>query len=398
MTTKRLNRRRRCGSLLAAGMLAGVVLVSTAGPAMADPTEPPTPPTVGSSPPASKPGPALFTPPAGSITWAVQPSTANGPDRRPTFMYTNIKPLTIIHDYVGVTNFSAMPVTFQIYATDAYNTSTGALGLLPAAQRPTDIGSWVTFPKTSLTVPAGARINEPFTVQVPTTASPGDHTGGVIAAVSVGTKAKNGAQVTVDRRIAVPLYLRVSGPLHPSVSVQSLSSSFHGTANPFGGGGTNVSYTVRNTGNVRLNLSQAVAITGPFGITLASADTQSLTNLLPGSSLRVTAKLTGVFPAGPLNAAIHVVPTEVAGIPQSADPPRPVSRGSGMWATPWPQILLFVLLVGLAFGVRWFLRWRKQRTQQTIAAAVAKAKKETTAELTGAKAGGRDTGDAGGSG
>jgi hypothetical protein len=393
MTRLRPLRWRRHGTLLAAVVLAGAAMMSAAAPAMADPTSPPAPPSSGAPPTADH---GVPTPPAGSITWAVQPSTAKGPDQRSTFTYTNIKPLTVVSDYVAVTNFSKMPVTFQIYASDAFNTKSGSLDLLPAAEKPRDVGSWVKFPKKSITIPPGDRLNEPFTLTVPKNAAPGDHTGGIVAAITVKTNTKGG-QVNVDRRLAVPLFLRVSGPLHAAVSVESLSSGFHGTANPFGGGGTGVSYTIHNTGNVRLDLTQALSVTGPFGVTLASAKPKALTNLLPGSSVRITSKLSGVFPAGPLSTHVRVVPAEVKGLPATKPAPVAVSRTAGLWATPWPQLLLLILLVGGGVGLRWWLRRRNTRHARVVADAVAKARRDTVAELTGVGAGVSGSG-AGGSG
>ena len=78
MTTLRFT--RRGATLLVAGLLAGAAMVPFAGPAMADPTPAPT-----SGP--SVPGGTPTSPNAGAITWSVQPSTANGPDKRSSFIY-----------------------------------------------------------------------------------------------------------------------------------------------------------------------------------------------------------------------------------------------------------------------------------------------------------------------
>ena len=95
---------------------------------------------------------------------------------------------------------------------------------------------------------AEKELNEPFTLTVPANAQPGDHIGGVIAAL---TQRANGGRVAQENRVGDAVYLRVSGPLQPVLSVESLSvGGYHGTVNPFGGGSTSVSYTVHNTGNV----------------------------------------------------------------------------------------------------------------------------------------------------
>jgi len=380
MTTLRLTRWRRCRSLLAAGLSIGIAVVAVSGPAVAAPGTPSPSPTV-KSPTVKSPGAAV--PPAGSITWAVQPSTEQGTDKRSSFSYTDIKPGTTIQDYVGVTNFSKMPVTFEVYATDAFVTSNGSLDLLAAATKPTDIGSWVKLLKTSITVPPSARVNEPFTLTVPANATPGDHTGGVIAAISVASTNTTGAKVLVDRRLAAPLFLRVSGPLRPALTVESFSTAgYHSTINPFGGGSSTVSYTIHNTGNVRLDTAQTVTVTGPFGMTLATAHPKALTDLLPGATLRVTQRVSEVFPAGPLTIHVRLTPKNGAGLPATGAAIPAFTRSAGMWATPWPQLLLLILLVALFFAGRWWLRSRRLRNENAVATAVAQARRETAEELT----------------
>ena len=71
------------------------------------------------------------TPPS-NISWSVAPSSAKGSDGRTHFNYTNIKPGSVIHDYVGITNFSSVPVTFQLYGSDGITTTSGSLGLSPS--------------------------------------------------------------------------------------------------------------------------------------------------------------------------------------------------------------------------------------------------------------------------
>ncbi|WP_433083568.1 WxL protein peptidoglycan domain-containing protein [Dactylosporangium sp. CA-052675] len=320
--------------------------------------------------------------PSGSITWAVQPSSANGPDSRKEFSYLDLKPGTVIHDYVAVTNFSAAPVTFQIYATDALNGNNGVLQLQPAAEKPKDIGSWVTMQKTSVTLKPNERAIEPFTLTIPQTATPGDHTGGVLASIGVEENSANGP-VKVDRRLGVPLYLRVSGPLSPGIAIESVSAAYHGTANPFGGGSTDVTLTVHNTGNVRLNLSPEVAVKGLYWVKVAGVTGQTLPNLLPGSSVQFTVHLDGVYPLGPMTARVRAVPSQITalGLPKAPTEPQTVEAEAFLWATPWSLLLLLILLAGGFVGVRWLRRRRRGRQERVVADAVAKARQETVEEL-----------------
>ncbi|MEU7870094.1 DUF916 domain-containing protein [Dactylosporangium sp. NPDC049140] len=326
--------------------------------------------------------PAGAEPTPGSITWAVQPSGANGPDSRKEFSYLDIKPGTVVHDYVAVTNFSAMPVTFQIYATDALNGNNGVLQLQPAAEKPRDIGSWVTMQKTSVTLKPNERAIEPFTLTVPATATPGDHTGGILGSIGVEESSANGP-VKVDRRLGVPMYLRVAGPLNPGIAVDSVSASYHGTANPVGGGSTDVTVTVHNTGNVRLNVNPEIAVNGLYWLKVASASQSTLPNLLPGSTVQFTVHVAGVFPLGPMTVKVRAVPSQITalGLPKAPSEPQTVEAEAFLWATPWTLLLVILLLAGGFFAVRWLRRRRTGRQQRVVADAVAKARQETVEEL-----------------
>lgn len=353
--------------------LAALIMAAPmAGTAIATPSSPSAPGSHAPTPskaPTSKPKPP-------KITWTVQPSTVKGPDGRASYTWTDIKPRAVLHDYVGVSNFTSKPVTFKVYATDAFVDRNGGLNLLPAATAPTDIGTWVHLLHDTVKVPAHSRVNEPFTVTVPANATPGDHTGGVLASILTT------GQVKVDNRVGVPIYLRVSGKLNPVLSIESTSTSYHNTINPFGGGGTTVSYTVHNIGNVRLTGTQTVSVTGPFGVTLATVHPAPLLQLLPGSFVRVTAHLSGVYPAGPLTAHVKIIPVPVNGLQHTTGAPlAAIKHSTGMWALPWPLLVLLILLAGGGYGVWWWMRRRRKLHSAALVAAVEKGRLEAASEL-----------------
>ena len=318
----------------------------------------------------------------GPISWSVIPASATGPQAgRTVFSYTNIKPGSTISDHVAVINRSSSSVTFNIYATDATGTTAqNVLMLLPTAKTPVDIGSWVTFPnhvkRLSVIIPAKKAVIEPFTIAVPHSATPGDHTGGVIAAVGFQRKGPNGAVVTMDERIAVPLELRVFGPIHAALSVESISAGFGTTVNPFGDGRASVSYTLHNTGNVRLTGSEAVSVTGPFGMS-AKAKGVQLPTVLPGDSVRITQHAKGLYPAGPLTAHVHVTPANPKGAPPLAQPLAAANGSASLFAVPWPLIGLLILLGGAGFGGWRLLQWRRKRLRETLTAVAASVRAET---------------------
>lgn len=296
------------------------------------------------------------------VRWSVQPSTAKGPDGR-DYVIRKAAPGERITDYVGITNLTAKPITFTVYGTDAYNTTDGSFALLPAASQPTDIGSWISLGLREYTVPANTRLDVPFAIDVPASATPGDHAGGVIASVSQEQAGANGQKVLVDRRIAARVYLTVAGTVTPALSIQTVRVEYAEAANPASGGTMTVRYLVKNTGNLRLSGRGSVRVTGPFGWRLAGTSTMPLPELLPGGSVTITETILGVQPAVRLAASVTVEPDNFGTrLPV-------VSRGTGVWA--WPWALVALLAVGVAYLVLVLIR--RSRLKRRAASAVTAA-------------------------
>ncbi|HEY1968234.1 MAG TPA: hypothetical protein VGH89_09820 [Pseudonocardia sp.] len=326
--------------------------------------------------------------PLGHVTWSVVPATSTGPDpNRLEFSYGVVKAGSTIADHVEIANRSSQSAAFSIYATDASGTSaSGALLLLGSNQKSTDIGSWSSFAggarQLSTIIPGKKAIIVAFTLKVPLQATPGDHTGAMVAAVGVTRKNAAGESVVENYRIAVPLELRVPGALRAGVQVQSISTGFSDPLNPFGTGSATVSYTLTNTGNVRQSATPTVKVTGPFGQT-ATVHPAKLPVILPGDSVRVAASLPGLFPAGPMTARINVEP----GWPKGTIPltlAASLATGSAsLFAFPWSLLGLILLLVAIGVGLWFYFRWRRRLRRAELAAVAARARRDTEQRLLG---------------
>jgi hypothetical protein len=371
-----------------ARVLAGSLLLAAIGSVAAVPAASAAPLSQASPVSAAQSGQLTSgSPPAGVVSWSVEPATAKAPDSRTRFTYQNIKPGSTIFDHVAVFNRSNQAVAFLIYATDATGTSaTNALTLLPGNQRPKDIGAWTTFPghggQLSIIIPARKGIIEPFTVSVPLRATPGDHIGGMIAAVGVPHRTASGELVTLYERIAVPMELRVTGKLVAALTVQSVSIGFGTPVNPFGGSSAHVTYSVVNTGNVLLSGTQVVTVTGPFGAK-STIKVPKLPTVLPGDSIQYTVSSGGLYPAGSIAAHVTVTPRW----PSDATP-LPVTLASAsasgsLFAFPWALIVLIIVLAGGGYGVLRLMRARRRAHEAEIAAAAEKARRETERRLLG---------------
>jgi len=334
------------------GILVGTTLPATAASA-ATPNR--------TSAPAPTPGAG------GRVTFGIEPASAAGADSRPNFSF-GVTPGATLYDNVALVNYSTIPLSLQLYATDAVETPGGGFSLLPASVTPTGVGAWIVIPAGSGTVDVPAetakrpgQVVVPFTVQTPPGASPGDHVGGIIASLQTTGLNRSGQKVILDQRIGTRVFIRVSGPLSPKVVLTNSKASYTGTLNPVGRGRVEVHYVVRNAGNVDLSLvDQSVSVSGLFGSKRA-VGLPKIPLLLPGASVAETAFISGVWPEFVLHAAETVRPQPLAGgaVPRLTA----VTSTTSIWAIPWALLVLVVLIIVALYLL---LRARSRRAAAAV--------------------------------
>jgi hypothetical protein len=298
------------------------------------------------------------------VTFGVEPANGHKPDSRPHFSF-GVTPGASLSDHVAVLNYSAKPLSLQLYATDAVNTSNGGFGLLPATTKPVGAGAWIALPSGTATVKVPAQTAKhpgevivPFVLKVPTNASPGDHVGGIVASLRTVGQNSSGDNVILEQRVATRLFIRVAGTLAPKLTLTDLHAKYHGTLNPFGRGRVTVSYQVNNTGNLEVALNQGVTVSGLFGASRQVA-LAGVPLLLPGDSLHETAQLAGVWPQFRVRVKVAAQPLPVAG---DADPHlQAVTASTSLVAVPWSLVVLVVLILAAVVVA---YRARKRRAAQ----------------------------------
>lgn len=305
----------------------------------------------------------------GRVTFGVEPASASGPDGRPDLSYS-VTPGATLFDHVAVLNYSSVALALQLYATDAVETATGGFGLLPGDERPRAAGSWITLPPADkLVVVPPARggtpgdVVVPITVRIPDTATPGDHAGGIVAALRTEGRNASGQRVLLVQRTGTRLFVQVAGTLRARLAVDDLQTSYSGTLDPIGAGSLEVTYLVRNDGNVDLGVAQSVRLSGLVGDE-QRAPVAKIALLLPGSSVRERVTLRDVWPVVRLHTTVTADPLSsgVAGLGALT----PVSATASAWAIPWALVVLVLLLVALGIGGD---RWRRSRRANRTAAA-----------------------------
>ncbi|MBI4934305.1 MAG: DUF916 domain-containing protein [Actinobacteria bacterium] len=289
-------------------------------------------------------------------SWTLSPAVPEEtPDagNRPNLSYF-LNPGETIKDKVTVYNFGNVAENFQIYATDAFNDEAGNFAALEADEPPVDVGTWVEFAQSGVTVQPGQQVTIPIVIKVPVDAAPGDHVGAILASSPTIGTGESGQVITLDRRTGTNLLVRVNGELNPELAVTNVDTSYHHSVNSFGGSAT-VSFRIENRGNIRLAGTPVISVGGPFGLLSETLTLPDIAELLPGEELELTAELSGV-PALVLNS------TEVKVVPIGADGAETASASATTFAP--PLALLLVVLAGVLFLLA--MRARRRRVQASV--------------------------------
>lgn len=325
---------RRSAAVIVA-LLLGTTSITAAAPATPRPSAaPPTDETANDE--------------AGSF--AVQPSGKAGPGGRDFFIYT-LKVGEVYGDTVAISNLGTEPATFAIYATDAQNTTDGSFSLMREEETPTGVGTWVELGATQYTVEPGTYIDVPFSVTVPDDAAPGDHVGAIVAQkIDDPDNPNDGIGLDVRVRIGARLYVRVDGPVNPSLAIDRFEVAYDAPGTPFGGNDAKVTYVLTNTGDIRLTPTATLELAGVFGLGSSSLPVRQIPELLPGGSIEIAETVQDVQPWLRLTADLEVQAEEGAVLVQSS-----ITE----WAVPWLSVGILGAVL-LALGV-WRLVARRRK-------------------------------------
>ncbi|GAB7108305.1 hypothetical protein JCM4814A_66190 [Streptomyces phaeofaciens JCM 4814] len=282
-------------------------------------------------------------------SWSVYPvSTAVA--ARPYF-YVTADPGQTIEDKVVVANRTGEPLTFRLYAADAYNTARdGGFAVRSVGERMRGVGAWAKPAKDRITVPARGKVTVPVTIRVPEDAEPGDHPGAIVALDERVEEGGGGVALGVQRAVGARVYLQVGGPTLPALAVEDVRISHHQPLVPGLGDSTaTISYTLHNTGNVTLDPKVELKARGLFGRTLLSRDlTKVPSELLPGQRVRLTEHWQG---APQLDWADVKLTASAKDTKESAS--------TSFVAVPW--LVTAVVATGLAAGAWLLIRRHRAR-------------------------------------
>jgi hypothetical protein len=306
------------------------------------------------------------------ITWSVRPTPTSAEPERPNFSFA-VKGGDTVKDSIRVRNISPTVLKLKIYASDALNTASGALDLLRAGEKAKDVGAWTTLDKSALELPVAGFVDVPFTMKVPPKGSveSGDHTGGIVTSLVSDGVGADGQPVVLDRRLGTRIQVRMEGPLHPALTVTDFKTSYNGPKNPVGGGTMHLTYTVNNTGNVRMAADQNLALNGLFGLGGRSPSVDPMPELLPGNSITLHQDISGVLPALRTSSKVKLSPVATRAGDTFPDGTAAPTASTSNWTLPWALLLLVLVLVGAFLGRKQMVARRKAHEERLVRDALA---------------------------
>ncbi|MFI1160975.1 hypothetical protein [Streptomyces sioyaensis] len=237
--------------------------------------------------------------------WSAAPAPGAGAAPRAQdrpFFYLEGAPGTVLADRLSLSNPTGRTVAVRLRGS----------------------GAWLTLASKEVRIPPRTRASVPFTVTVPRDAVPGDRSGALLATGQAGGRA------------AVPLHLRVTGPVLSALTVEKVS--VRGA-----GGSAVIRYTLVNRGNTVLRPRIAVRADGLFGPVLRRAARTLPSALAPGRAV----DLTETWPGPPALDAVEVrLTATAAGGAHGAATASYTAVSWGVLAA--PALLLAVAAGGLA--------------------------------------------------
>jgi hypothetical protein len=166
---------------------------------------------------------------------------------------------TSITDAVEIFNFTATPMTFDVYSADMVSTSNGGL---TAASRTVDVagtGLWIVVSTDPVEVPPHESVLVDFDIVVPEGTPPGDNA----AAILVEPHAEStGASIESRTRIGIRINIEVIGQVELGVALGDLASERLGDTIRF-------RLEVSNTGSTTFEVDGAATVANWSGDELA---------------------------------------------------------------------------------------------------------------------------------
>ena len=288
-------------------------------------------------------------------TPTVSAQTSEGLQIKPAVIEDNVNPGDTYRFTLNVTNLAQTTRSFTLSSQDIEGLDQGGQPIFAENNQPTgyELSAWVTLPITTLTLAAGESKNIPFSIKVPSNATPGSHFGGVFLDTNVRKPDASGA--AVGAKVGSIISLRIAGEANEQARLREFSTDklVYNTI------GVNFSTKFENQGNVLLRPHGIIEITNMFGKKVGSVIVNGTAAAVFPASYRTfgTGWSSDDFAFGRYQAIVSMVYGDTVN--------RTVSGTTSFWILPLKPIaitigtILLIVILFYAF-IRTYIR-RKLR-------------------------------------
>jgi hypothetical protein len=244
-----------------------------------------------------------------------------------------------LRDTVIVDNFTAGPLTVNMYRANALTTPQGGFAPGQPGQPPRGATPWIALSRATLILPPHSEQRVPFTLDIPRGTPPGDYLATIVGAPLSTQRVADG--LTLVSRAALVVDVTVVGHAHPALALGPLQVSGQGPTRV-------VTIDVANTGNVLISLSGRVEVSNGsdhVALPLGPADAY----VLPNGHATLTTTWSNV-PAFGWPTLQATVTADVSGTPAAVYNSDPVQ----LLLIPWVDVLTATVIV-LIVGGAWLM-------------------------------------------
>ncbi|CAB4926913.1 unannotated protein [freshwater metagenome] len=307
--------------------------------------------------PAPSGGQAM-TVPKGTVVFAVGAATGGKADGRPSLGY-RVNPGEKVVDSLIIYNLGEKSVRLVVYPVDSATSQDGTFNLSLPSDPQRGVGKWTDIDNRTFVLKGGESTIRKFTVSVPAGVIAGDRVGGIVASTVPDVPSLNeaGQAIKIATRVGIRTVVRVAGEVTPALSVSDLTSSFEASLAKPGFGRLTLTWSLQNTGNVRMGALGRVDVAGALGPG-SSRDLEKIEQILPGDVVNQTVVIDDMPASLRLSSTVNVTPVALEA---DVTAPQDLTSTTSTWAVSWVLVAAVSLVLGLLIALVKGLRGRRRR-------------------------------------
>lgn len=276
------------------------------------------------------------------------------------------------NDQLYLSNGGDTDEVVQLYAVDGIVSNTGAFTCEQEIEPRTNIGKAINLSKNEVTVPANGNLLVDFTLTLPRTIDVGEHDGCIVIQKKEDEGQQTGS-IRVHTRTAVRVVVLVPGDIHREVTIANFSANSSYKKGEHQYAGPQVSFDLKNNGNVSADVAVSVHIRDMFGNEMKAPGTSGEKTFFSGqypviAGTTFTANYDAEFQpffGGWYKVKASIVYNKQAGT-FGVDTSGEVLRSESQEVTIffWPSTWFFLILALLVLSGISFVAWRIMQSRE----------------------------------